>query len=191
MKKVLIGTLVGAILVFGWQAVANMALHYHDANYTAPANDGAVITALSTNIKKEGQYYVPAIDMKASAEERQKFADGMKGKPWAIIEYHPSFDEDMGSSILRSFVTALLCVAIFIGLMGRSHGPFLSVLLKGLGIGFFSFMFIWYNQNIWMQTPWSVLWGEMIDALVAWTLCGAWLGWWLNRPSNAPRKTYG
>lgn len=81
MKKVLIGTLVGAILVFGWQAVAIMAMHYHDAKYAAPANDGAVLTVLSTNIMEEGQYFVPAINMKASAEEKQKFADGMKGKP--------------------------------------------------------------------------------------------------------------
>ena len=33
--------------------------------------------------------------------------------------------------------------------------------------------------------------GELIDGLVAWGLCGAWLGLWLNRPSNTPRKTYG
>ena len=190
MKKVLIGTLVGAILVFGWQAVANMAMHHHDANYTAPANDGAVLNVLSANITEEGQYFVPAMNMKASAEEKQKFAEGMKGKPWAIITYHPSHDQNMGSSILRSFVTALLCVAIFIGLMGKYPGNFLSVFLKGLGIGFFAFMFIWYNQNIWMQTPWSVLRGELIDSLVAWGLCGIWLGWWLNRPSNAPRKIY-
>lgn len=191
MKKVLIGTLVGAILVFGWQAVAHMAMHHHDAGYKPSANDEAVLNALSANMKDEGQYYVPAINMNATAEEQQKLMESRKGKPWAIIAYHPSFDEDMGSSILRSFVTALLCVAIFIALMGRYPGNFLSVFLKGLGIGFFSFMFIWYNQNIWMQTPWSVISGELIDNLVAWGLCGLWLGWWLNRAPNAPRKTYG
>ena len=191
MKKMLIGTLVGAILVFGWQAVANMTMHHHDANYRTAANDEAVLNALSTNMKDEGQYHVPAININATQEEQQKLMETRKGKPWALVTYHPSFDEDMGSSILRSFVTALLCVAIFIGLLGKSPGSFLSVLLKGLGIGFFSFMFIWYNQNIWMQTPWSVISGELIDGLVAWGLCGAWLGWWLNRPSNTPRKTYG
>jgi hypothetical protein len=32
-----------------------------------------------------------------------------------------------------------------------------------------------------MQTPWDVIKGELIDLLVAWGLCGLWLGWWLNR----------
>ena len=81
MKKVLIGTLVGAILVFGWQAVAHMALRHHDAEYKPSANDEAVLNALSANMKEEGQYYFPAINMNATQEEQQKLTNSRKGKP--------------------------------------------------------------------------------------------------------------
>ena len=99
MKKVFIGTLVGAILVFGWQAVSNMIMHHHDGRYRTAANDEPILNALSANMKEEGQCYVPAINMNATAEEQQQLTDSRKGKPWAIIAYHPSFDENMGSSI--------------------------------------------------------------------------------------------
>lgn len=86
-------------MVFGWQLVAHMALRHHDAYYKPSANDEAVLNALSANMKEEGQCYVPAINMNATAEEQQKLTDSRKGKPWAIIAYHPSFDENMGSNI--------------------------------------------------------------------------------------------
>ncbi len=190
MKKLLIGSLVGALLVFSWQAVAHMFMHHHDAAFKKAPNEAAIINALSSNLQQEGQYMVPGMDRNASAEAQQQHSESMKGKPWAMVTYHPVFEENMGMSSLRSFSTAFLCVLIFITLMGKSHGRFASVVLKGFGIGFFAFLFVWYNQNIWVQTPWDVIKGEMIDTLVAWTLCGLWLGWWLNRGPNAIAKRY-
>ena len=71
----------------------------HDAGYKPSANDEAELNVLWANMKEEGQYYVPAIKMNATAEEQQQLTDSRKGKPWAIIAYHPSFGENMGSSI--------------------------------------------------------------------------------------------
>ena len=59
-------------MVFGWQTVAHMALRYHDAYYKPSANDEAVLNALSANMKEEGQYYVPAINMNATAGRTAK-----------------------------------------------------------------------------------------------------------------------
>ncbi len=191
MKKFLIGSLVGAILVFGWQSVAHMFLSYHNDAYQQTGNDAAILNALSSANLAEGQYFVPGINMDATPEQQQQFSDSMKGKPWAQITYHPSFEEDMGMSILRSFVTAFICVSIFIAILGKQPGSFVTIFLKSIGVGFLMFSFIWYNQNIWIQTPWNVIKGEMIDDLASWGLCGLWLGWWLNKISKSPRSRYG
>src|SRR5688500_4876454 len=136
MIKTLVGALVGAILVFGWQSVANTSMHHHDAAYRNVANAESVIGTLSQTFKEEGQYVVPMPDHNATTEEQEKYTENMKGKPWAQIVYHPSYDINMGTSIMRSFTTAFLCVLIFIFILGRNPGSFSSILLKSLGLGF-------------------------------------------------------
>ena len=59
-------------MVFEWQAVAQKAKRHHDAEYKPSANDEAVLNALSANMKEEGQYYVPAINMNATAGRTAK-----------------------------------------------------------------------------------------------------------------------
>ena len=190
MKKLIIGSLVGAVLLFGWQAVAHMFMHHHDAAYKQVPNEAAVLSALSS-IQQEGQYMVPGMDMNASQEEMQKADEAMRGKPWAMITYHPVYEADMAVSSIRSFVTALLCVLIFIAIVGTHQRSFGRVFLKALGLGFLTWMLVWYNQNIWMQTPWDVIRGELIDLLAGWALVGLWLGWYLTRNTNGSAKKYG
>jgi hypothetical protein len=181
MKRLIIGALFGAVLVFGWQAVGHMFMHYHDAAYKAIPGDQNILSALTSAVKDEGQYYIPNMNPKATEEERERYMKESIGKPWALITYHPTATDNMGMRAFRSFTTAFLSVLIFIWLIGKAPGSFSTVLLKALGLGFLMFMYVWYNQNIWMETPWDVIKGELIDLLIAWGLCGLWLGWWLNR----------
>ena len=181
MKRLLIGALVGAILVFGWQAVGHMMLSYHDDAYKQVPEEQNVMSTLTSALKEEGQYMIPGINPNATPEEEQAQMEQGVGKPWALIQYHPVATNDMGMRALRSFTTAFLSVLIFIWLLGKNPGDFGTVLLKALAVGLLMFVFVWYNQNIWMETPWGVIKGELIDLLVAWGLCGVWLGWWLNR----------
>jgi len=183
MKRFLIGALVGAILLFGWQAVAHMFMHHHDASYKKAPNSEAILQALSV-IKEEGQYLLPDVDMTISEEQRQANAKANEGKPWAQIIYHPSMSMDMTTPMIRSFGTAFLCVLLFIYILGRQQGSFGVVFFKSLAAGFLMFLFVWYNQNVWMQIPWVVVQAEMIDLLAGWGITGLWLGWWLNRPAR-------
>lgn len=180
MKKALIGSLIGAILVFGWQAAAHMFMHHHDTSYKQVPGQDSVINSLSGIFKEDGQYLVPRANPNSSQEEMVKFDEGMKGKPWALVTYHTADNYNMGMSALRSFTTAFLSVLILILLMGKNPGSFFTIFLKSLGIAVFVFLFVWYNSNIWLQTPWEVIRPELIDLLAAWGLCGIWLGWWLN-----------
>lgn len=181
MKKAIIGALVGAILVFGWQAVSNMFLHYHDSAYKQVAGQDNLIQTLASVFKEDGQYLVPRSNPNASQEEMAKFNEGMKGKPWALVTYHAADTTNMAMSAVRSYTTAFLCVLIFIGLIGKNPGSFFSIFIKSIGIAIFVFLFVYYNSNIWLQTPWEVIRPELFDLLAAWGLCGIWLGWWLNK----------
>ena len=181
MKKAIIGAFVGAILVFGWQSVAHTVMHHHDAGYKTVPNQDSVIAGFTSIFKEEGQYFVPMIDLITTSEEREKWMKSMEGKPWAMVVYHSAMKGDMTMQMIRSFFTAFLCVLLLIGILGKFPGSFGNIFLKCLGAGFFTFMFVWYNQNIWMFTPWEVVQGELIDSLVAWGLCGLWLGQFLKK----------
>lgn len=188
MKRYIIGALIGAILVFGWQAVAHMFMHHHDEAFKKAPNQESLITTLSGTIKEEGQYLIPTTDVKASEEEKQQYTELMKGKPWALVTYHPSLENDMGIAVLRSFSTAFLSVLLLIFLLGRNPGNFGTIFLKGLAAASLMFIYVYYNKSIWIHTPWSALRPELIDLLMSWSLCSLWLGWWLNKKSNHVRN---
>lgn len=190
MKKKLFGSFIGAIIVFGWQAISHMAMHHHDASLRQIPAQEEVIKILATYFKEEGQYIVPRSDLNYSQQEKKIYDVAMQGKPWALITYHPVYRNNMGLAIARSFVIAFISVWLLLFIMGKTPGEFPKVFLKCLGWGFFAFLFVWYNNSIWLHTPWSVLKGELIDIIIAWSLCGLWLGYWLNN-EKPKRATYG
>lgn len=192
MKKAIIGAFVGAILVFGWQSVAHMFMHHHDAGLKQVASQDSVINQLSVIFKEEGQYLVPRANPDASQEDAAKYQESRKGKPFAVVTYQPVLNNDMGMAVVRSFTTALLSVFLFILILGKRPGSFAKIVGKSIALGLVMFIFIYYNAVIWMQTPWDAVKGELIDLLVEWTLCGIWLGYWLKRDkSKGNGKGYG
>src|SRR4051794_82212 len=184
MKKALIGSFVGAIILFGWQALSWTTLHVHDkgVKYT-PAQD-ALLQTISSTLKSEGTYYVPMADPSLSQEEKMKYQEQMNGKPWAIVTYHSTMNTDMVLPIVRGFLISFISVLLACLVLRRfdpAYKNFLSVFTSVLTFGAICFIYVWYNQHNWFQTGWDVLWGEMIDDLVSWGLCGLWLGWLYSR----------
>jgi hypothetical protein len=187
MKTILIGSLVGAIILFGWQAFSWTASGIHDDAFRYIPNQDEVLQTLSSQIPGGGQYMVPMAKPGLSDEEKQKYNESMMGKTYAVITYVPAYNADMALPMLRGFLISFVCV-LLVCLVLRRFDPayvnFLSVFTSVLTFGVVSFLFIWYNQHNWFRTPWHFLWGEMIDNLVSWGLCGVWLGWWYSRKNK-------
>ena len=180
MKKAIVGAFVGAILVFSWQAVSHLFLHHHDSAYRQIPGQENVMQTLSAIFKEDGQYLIPRSNPNGSQEEMARFNEAMRGKPWTLVTWHQADRSDMGMSALRSFTTAFLSVLILILILGKRPGSFFSIFFKCIGIAAFVFLFVYYNSNIWLQTPWEVIRPELMDLMVVWGVCGIWLGWWLN-----------
>ena len=186
MKTLLIGAFVAAVLLFGWQSLSWTALHVHDDAYLyTPAQD-TLLNTLRTHLPAEGQYLVPRVPDGASADEMEKMGEQMKGKPWAVITYHPAFNNDMTTSILRGFLIALVCALIVCFVVQKlAIKTFGNVFATVMSFALISFFYVWYNQHNWFDIPWSVLKGELIDILASWGLTALWLGWWYSRRQKA------
>src|SRR5678809_418219 len=91
MKKWIIGSLVGAIIVFAWQAASWMFIGIHDKamKYT-PAQD-QIMNVLSSSNLDEANYMLPSAPTKQGKQDMMK---SMEGKPWASVIYHKSMSTD-------------------------------------------------------------------------------------------------
>jgi hypothetical protein len=180
MKKLIIGGLVGGILLFLWQTLSWTVLNLHAKEYQqAPAED-TVLNFLNSQFSETGQYYLPHAKEGASTEEMQQMQKDMQGKPWVVVSYHKAYDMNMVTNIIRGLLVAIIS-AFFVCwiLIKQTNTSFATTFFSSLLIGIVGYLFIPYSMNIWFQAPGAVT--NFVDTLIAWGLCGLWLGWWLNR----------
>ncbi len=182
MKKWVIGSLVGAVIVFGWQFLSWNMLGIHNAGEKYTPEQDVIIATLSSALKEDGMYMVPIAPPGSDMKAHNEMAKKMDGKPFAGIMYNKSFDADMTKPIIRGFLIDLALVLLVISILVRGGLPSFNGIFTGcIAVGLFSFLWQPYMQLNWFQVPWAAINGHLIDAIVAWGLCGLWLGWWLRR----------
>ena len=180
MKKWIIGSLVGAIIIFCWQAASWMFLGIHDSQMKYTPAQTEIMNVLTSANLEEGLYMMPSAP---TMKEQEAMAKTMEGKPWASVIYHKEFHTAMAMPMIRGFLVDIFLVISLIYLLSRGGAiPIARRVFSGsvaLGLAFF----LWgpYTGHIWFELPWSMIKGDLIDSLAAWSLCGLWLGWWLNR----------
>ena len=183
MKKSIVGAIVGGLLIFIWQTLSWTVLDLHrpSQDYT-PAQD-TIMNALNASLPKEGGYLMPASPKGTGFEEATKAAEKNKGKPWASIQYHKSFDTNMNEmyvNMIRGLVATIVMVWLLCWILGKwNRLSFFNVFLACIFTGLIVFINEPYNQFIWYKI--FDVRAHMIDALASWALCGIWLGWWMKR----------
>src|SRR5882762_8086239 len=90
MKKLVIGSLVGGLLIFIWQTLSWAALNLHHASQEYTPKQDSILSYLNTQFSEDGSYMLPNYPPGTSREEMEKQMESRKGKPWAQIQYHKS-----------------------------------------------------------------------------------------------------
>lgn len=183
MKKRIIAALVGGIIIFIWQASSWMFLGIHDNEVKYYPESNEVLQTLSKKLTEDGTYSLPSLPTEASQEEREKLMKDMQGKPAATITYIKSFESNMTRSMIRGYLVDVFLVFLLIYIITRGGATpsFMRVIAASVSVGLFTWLYGPYMSHIWMLTPMSSIQGLLIDSIVAWGLCGVWLGWFLNR----------
>jgi uncharacterized membrane protein len=178
MKKLIIGAVVTAVLIFIWQFLSWSLLNIHAAEQQYTPNQDVILETLSTNLE-EGMYFLPSLPPGTSPEEYQAKMGDWEGQPWAVVNYHSSFETNMGMNLIRGFAIDLIAAFLLVWMLLKFEKVnFTSSLLASLAVGFIGFFTIPYLNAIWFEGP---IWGYLIDTVVQWGVVGAWLGWWLSR----------
>jgi len=183
MKKAIIGSLVGAIIIFIWQFVSFGLINFHRPAQQYTEKQEAIMSFLNSQGLKEGGYIMPAAPETASSSEMEAAMKAYDGKPWAKVEYHnvaKNSTGDMIMNMVRGFLVDFVMVFLFCWLIGKMATPsFKTIFTSGLVVGVIAFLFEPYTGNIWYKS--FDIWAYFFDAVVAWGLTGLWLGWWLRR----------
>ncbi|MER3497862.1 MAG: hypothetical protein C4308_04125 [Chitinophagaceae bacterium] len=183
MKKWIIGSLVGAIIVFAWQAASWMFLGIHNSHMKYTPAQQQAIDALSTALPEDGMYMLPTAPPGTSEKEKQELMKQMEGKPWAMVTYGKSWTNNMTQSMITGFLVDVILVVLLISILVRGGLPsFTGIFTGAVAVGVFSFLWSHYLLHNWYNVSWSSIQPFLIDAIVAWGLCGLWLAWWLRKP---------
>ena len=179
MKNQLIATLVGGLLLFIWQFLANGPLNIHGSQNLYTPNQDAIIEVLSANLE-DGQYFIPRA---ATNAENQAFMQEQIGKPWAVVNYHSALKDNFTMMLIRTFIIDLVAVFLLCWLFGKMASLNMATCLMGsLVVGLIGYVMNPYLSSVWYGSP-SI--PDLIDTVVGWGLVGAWLGWWLPNRVNS------
>jgi len=183
MKKSLIGAFVGGLLIFIWQTLSWTMLDLHRPAQDYTSKQDTIMSFLNANIDKEGGYLLPTMPKGTSFEEATKKGEKMVGKPWAILQYHKSFQgsmNDMVMNMVRGFIATVVMVWMLCWIIGKWTRPsFANIFIACIFTGLIVFINEPYNTYIWYKI--FDVRAHLIDSLASWGLCGIWLGWWMGR----------
>lgn len=190
MTRQIIAILVGAILMFGYQAMSWMVLPIHTNSLKHTPQQDSLMAVLSGNLQEEGLYYLPLAAPGTSEKDAQAIHETNEGKPWAIVEYHPVQQTNMGKSMGVGFFLSLLAIAIAVFIISRGNYPsFLSRFMLCVVLGLFVSLQGELTDWNWWQTPVHFMSGVLLDHLLGWAIVGIWLGFIL-RPQSGWKSKY-
>jgi hypothetical protein len=171
MKKMLLFSLIGAIIIFAWQFLSYAFPNFHKSASQYTAKQDSILNKLNELGLQEGMYFLGQADPSLSQDEQMKIHESYANKPWAIVNYHKTNSMSMALPMFRSvsiaFVTSMLLFWIFL----QQKNPTLkNRILLSLAIGMISFFFVPYSNFIWYKSP--DIFAHLIDGIVPWTILG-------------------
>jgi len=185
MKKILIGSIVGGLIIFIWQFISFAAVDLHKPAHQYTDKQGAISSFLNSQGLKEGGYLLPSVPEGTTWSDHDKAMQAAAGKPWMIIEYHQTMDTGMTMNMIRGFLVDGIAVFLLCWIISKMAAPsFGTIFGASLAVGIIAFLFGPYTNSIWYK--WADIWAYLADAVVAWGLTGLWLGSYLRRgPTRA------
>jgi hypothetical protein len=185
MKKIIIASIVGALILFFWQFFSYGVMNFHKADQAYTPKEKAIIAFLQEQGLEEGGYVIPNVPEGSTSAEREAYMKNAEGKPWAKIQYHKAMDTGMGMNMIRGFVSDFAIIYLFCWILGQvTILNFRKTLLAALAIGFIVFLNSYYINYIWFKD--FDIKAKLVDSLVSWGLVGLWLGFYMNRRKTIP-----
>lgn len=180
MKKSIIGAIVGGIIILVWQTLSFTVLKVHRSAEKYTPKQDSIVSYLSSHLKASGNYILPNSPDNASMDEYNNMMKDMQGKPWAVVLYHKTYNENMMKNMAYGLLVNILIVWMLCWILLKINAPsFGTVFIASLFAGLIVFLNAPITYHIWYLSFGTK--GDLIDAIASFGLTGLWLGWWLPK----------
>jgi hypothetical protein len=175
MKRILLASILGGIIIFVWGGISHMVLPVGEMGMSSLPNEDAVLESFKTNVPDAGLYFFPGWDWgkDVSAEKEAAWTEKHKTGPAGLLIYRPKGGEPMPPTMLISefgtnFIAALIAALMAASLVGSYFKRALLLSLFGL----FAWFAVSASYWIWYSFPASFILAEGIDVYVGALLAG-------------------
>jgi hypothetical protein len=188
--KLLLASLLAAIVSFIWGYVSWMQLGWHEAGMRDFKDEAAVAEVIRENATNGRGIYTLPYQRKpqnfASEEEKAQLqADHEKALadgPYLYAIVRPGkMDGSMMQSLVRSFVRSLVASLIIGALMSLLVIGYAGRVSFAAALGTFAGLAVDMQQWIWFELPTRDLIVNMADHFIEWTLAGVVLGLFMGK----------
>lgn len=178
MKKIIIATLLGSVVMFVWAFVYHVALPTGAMGVNSLPTEEPVLAALRSEIPEAGLYLFPG-QMDDDMETLQaKYAEG----PTGLLAYRPGGGEMMSAGQLgRQFMIDVVAAALLAVLLLRLGANVRVSLLTGALAGLFATSQVSLPQWNWYGFPIAFVFSQGLELVIGWGLAGAVMGWYVKR----------
>lgn len=171
MKRRLLFSLIGAVVIFGWQFLSFAFPNFHKSASTYTPAQEKILLSLQELGLKEGMYFLGQPDPNLSSEEQSAAMKSLDGKPWAVINFHETNSMNMALLMITGFVVCFIIAFLVFWLFVQQKNPELkNRILLALAIGMIGFLFSPYTSFIWYREP--DIFAYFTDAIIPWILLG-------------------
>ena len=179
MKRLLIASLVGSLILFAWQSLSWTALGIHNGQIAYTDKQDDILKALADSGVQPGFYFLPTV---APGGDSQAVMDAALGKPWARLSYFESLENNMGMNMFRGWVISFASAFLLAWILSQMAGLSMkTAVISGLSVGMIAWMMVTYQESIWFETD---AMPQLLDAFIQWGLVGAWMGYYLPKTKS-------
>jgi hypothetical protein len=182
-QRLLLAAVLGGVTMFMWGAFSHMVLNFEGSMIRQVPNESAVTAVLKENIKEDGVYALPGVDMtrQPSPEEMSAWSAAYERGPTAMLFYHTRGTDvftphQFGVQFLADFGAALFgSIILLLAGVSWARGILISTLI---GLGGWCALEIPYWD--WYRFPWEFIRADLIDQVAGWLLAGVVMAFFLR-----------
>ena len=180
MKKIILPSIIIAVIFFMWQFISWAAGNFHGQAQKYTPHQDTIQTLLNGLELENGRYLIPSASPELPLEAQNAQWESFMGKPWMFVTYYGPHEMSMSVNMIRGFLADWvfgLILAFILFKIGRVS--IMDSLKVTLGIGFLGFISVSYTNHIWYPT--FDLWPTLLDAIVPFAIIGILNGWRWNK----------
>lgn len=171
MKKRIIFSLIGAVIIFAWEFLSYAMPSFHSASQNYTPAQMEILKKLQESGLKEGMYLLGQPDPSLDSDAQQEMMNSLDGKPWAVINYQEKNSMDMAGPMINGVLVCFIISFLLFWIFEQQKNPTLiNRLFASLAIGVICFLFVPLTNYIWYKEP-DIL-AYLLDGTIPWLILG-------------------